>query len=147
LSVPIEGRLTLREALRHRERLATSRLAELLVATGRSAEAAALYAELMRDPGPPDVEADELEQFVHRQYTFREECARAVFECCRLTGDLPTLTRTYQELREVLRALALDAGVDASSPDTDATAPSAPTRALYEEVPARLMRGGSVASD
>jgi hypothetical protein len=53
LSVPIEGRLTLREALRHQERLATSRLAELLVATGRPAEAATLYAELMRDPGPP----------------------------------------------------------------------------------------------
>jgi hypothetical protein len=147
LTVPIEGRLTLREALRHQERLATSRLAELLVAAAQPAEAATLYAELMRDPGPPDVEADELEQFVHRQYAFREECARAVFECCRLTGDLPTLTRTYQELREVLRALALDAGLDVSEVDTDATAPSTSTRALYEEVRAGLMRGGSIASD
>jgi hypothetical protein len=70
LNVPIEGRLTLREALRHQERLATSRLAELLVATGRPVEAATLYAELMRDPGPPDVEADELEQFVHASTPF-----------------------------------------------------------------------------
>jgi hypothetical protein len=78
---------------------------------GRPAEAAPLYAELMCDPCPPDVEADELEQFVHRQYAFREECARAVFECCRLTEDLPGLIRAYQELCEVLRALAADAGV------------------------------------
>jgi hypothetical protein len=144
LGVMVEGRLTLREAHRHQERLATGHLAQVLVAAGRSAEAALLYAELMRDPGPPDVEADELEQFVHRQYTFREECARAVFECCRLTGDLPSLTRTYRELGDVLRALAEDAGVDA---DADAMAPSAVTRALYEEVYADLARGGSVAGD
>ena len=66
LTVPVEGALTLREAYRHRERVATERLAELLVATGRPAEAAPLYADLMRDPGPPRSEADELEQFVFR---------------------------------------------------------------------------------
>jgi len=53
LTVPVERALTLREAYRHRERVATERLAELLVATGRPAEAAPLYADLMRDPGPP----------------------------------------------------------------------------------------------
>jgi len=65
LAVPVEGSLTLREAHRRQERLAAERLAELLVAVGRPAEAAPLYAELMRDPGPPDVEADELELAVH----------------------------------------------------------------------------------
>jgi hypothetical protein len=147
LGVTVEGRLTLREAHRHQERLATGHLAQVLVAAGRPAEAALLYAELMRDPGPPDVEADELEQFVHRQYTFREECARAVFECCRLTRDLPSLTRTYRELGEVLRALAEDAGVDAADADADVMAPSALTRALYEEVYADLVRGASIAGD
>jgi Bacterial transcriptional activator domain len=115
LTMPIEGNLTLREAYRHQERVATERLAELLVAMGRPAEAAPLYGELMRDPGPPDVEAVELEQFVFRQYAFREECARALFECCRLTGDVPALTRAYQELREVLHALAFDADVPVGS--------------------------------
>jgi hypothetical protein len=103
LGVPVEGRLTLREAHRHQERVVTERLAELLGTDGQPSDAAAVYAQLMRDPGPPDAEADELDQFVHRQYAFREECASAVFECCRLAGDVPGLTRAYQELRAVLR--------------------------------------------
>ena len=99
----------------------------------------------MRDPGPPDVEADELEQFVHRQYTFREECAQALFECCRLTGDLPGLTRGYQELRDVLRALAADAGVSVGSEGTE---PGAVTQARYEAIYAELTQGvGGAASD
>ena len=111
--------------------MATERLAAVLVAAGRPADAGPLYAELMRDPGPPDVEADELEQFVFRQYAFREECARALFECCRLTGDLPGLRRGYQELREVLRALAADAGV--------------PMGAEYPAGPIRHGRPGTIA--
>jgi len=144
LGVPVEGRLTLREAHRHQERVVTERLAELLVTAGRPAEAAALYAELMRDPGPPDAEADELDQFVHRQYAFREECARAVFECCRLAGDVPSLTRAYQELRSVLRALAADADVPASA---EATEPGAVTQALYDSIYAELTRGAAAAGD
>jgi hypothetical protein len=145
LGVPVEGRLTLREAHRHQERVATERLAELLVATSRPAEAALLYADLMRDPGPPEVEGDELEQFVFRQYAFREECARAVFECCRLTRDLPGLQRGYQELQDVLRALAADAGVPMGS---DGTEPGAVTQAQYESIHAELTRpASSVAGD
>lgn len=108
------------------------------------AEAAPLYAELMRDPGPPDVEADELEQFVFRQYAFREECARALFECCRLTADLPGLQRAYQELQDVLRALAADAGISMGSEGTE---PGAVTQARYEAIYAELTRGTSAASD
>ena len=98
----------------------------------------------MRDPGPPDVEADELEQFVFRQYAFREECARALFECCRLNGDLPGLQRGYQELQDVLRALAADAGVPMGS---EGTGPGAVTQARSTEIYAELTRNAAVAGD
>ncbi|MDQ6673377.1 MAG: hypothetical protein M3069_21980, partial [Chloroflexota bacterium] len=140
LAQSVEGPLTLREGYRRQERMATERLAELLVATNRPGEAASLYADLMRDPGPPDVEADELEQFVFRQYAFREECARAVFECCRLTRDLPGLERSYRELCEVLHALAADAGVPAGCEGTE---PGAVTQARYKAIWAELNTRGA----
>jgi hypothetical protein len=143
LAQPVEGRLTLRESYRHHERVATERLAELLVATERPADAGPLYADLMRDPGPPDAEADELEQFIFRQYAFREECARAVFECCRLTRDLPGLQRAYRELQDILRALAADADV---APGLEGTEPGAQTQARFQAIYAELSRGGSAAA-
>jgi hypothetical protein len=50
-------------------------------------------------PVPAAVYSESIEQqFVFRQYAFREECARALFECCRLNADLLGLVRARSQL-------------------------------------------------
>jgi DNA-binding SARP family transcriptional activator len=110
-----------------RQRQVMHRLAELLMQSERYAEAALLWAELMRDPGPPDPERDHEDQ-----YAYREACARAAFECCRQLGDRGRLVRTHQELLTVLQALNADAEV------AEAAEPEVQTTALFQQISAEL---------
>jgi hypothetical protein len=87
----------LQDRYRRLERSATDRLAGLLLADSRAQDAAVLYGDLMRDPGPLDTERQGGDE---RGY--RERCARALFECCRQLDDLGALVRARDELLAVL---------------------------------------------
>jgi hypothetical protein len=87
----------LQDRYRRLERFATDRLAGLLLAEGRAQDAAVLYGDLMRDPGPLDTERQGGDE---RGY--RERCARALFECCRQLDDLGALVRARDELLAIL---------------------------------------------
>jgi nucleoid-associated protein YgaU/DNA-binding SARP family transcriptional activator len=87
----------IQDRYRRLERSATDRLAGLLLADCRAQEAAVLYGDLMRDPGPLDTERQGGDE---RGY--RERCARALFECCRQLDDLGALVRTRDELLAIL---------------------------------------------
>jgi DNA-binding SARP family transcriptional activator len=115
------------ERYARRQRQVMHRLAELLMQGGRYSEAAALWAELMRDPGPPDPERDHEDQCA-----YREACARAAFECSRRLGDVGRLVRTHQELLAVLQALYADAEV------ADAAEPEVETTTLFQQIYAQL---------
>ena len=117
----------LRERYQRRQREVTHRLAELLMDAGQVADAAPLWADLMRDPGPPDPERDR-----HDPYAYREQCARAVFACCRQLRDVGLLVRTHQELVAILRALYADAEV------AEGAEPEAMTTALFKKIYAEL---------
>jgi len=121
---------SLRDRYWQRKTEVTDRLAEMLVQTGRFGEAAALYAELMRDPGPPHPEVDG-----YSQYEYREHCARALLACCGELGDAAALVRARDELVAVLEAINADAGVD------EAVELDGETRRLFDELYTRLTAG------
>ena len=91
---------SLRDRYWQRKTEVTDPLAELLVQTDRFDEAAALYAELMRDPGPPSPQVDG-----YSQYEYRERCPRALLTCCGELGDAAALVRARDELIAVLEAI------------------------------------------
>jgi hypothetical protein len=119
---------SLRDRYWRRKTEVTDRLAGLLVATGRFAEAAPLYAELTCDPGPPDPAVDG-----YRQHEYRERCARSLFACCGELGDLPGLLRARDEFLAVLERLAADADVA-----LDSTRLEGETARVFQAVYARL---------
>jgi nucleoid-associated protein YgaU len=125
----------LQERAARRQREVSHRLAVLLQDNGQDAEAAGLWADLMRDPGPPDSERDQGDQ-----YAYREACARAAFACCRRLRDRGRLVRVHRELRAALAAL--DADAEAAEPAQLAPA----TVELYEAIYAELTTATEAAS-
>jgi hypothetical protein len=124
----------IQERATRRQREVSHHLAVVLQNTGQYAEAAGLWADLIRDPGPPDSERDHGDQ-----YAYREACARAAFECCRQLRDHGRLLRVHQELLAVLAALDDDA--DAAEPVHLAPA----TIELYETIDRELTTATDVA--
>jgi hypothetical protein len=90
----------LQDIYRSKERAGTERLAGLLLAAGRPQEAVGLYRDLLHDPGPAEVERDG-----GNHYAYREQIARALFECCRQLRDLGGLVRARDELLAILERL------------------------------------------
>jgi hypothetical protein len=109
----LDGVFTLRELYRRRERQVTERLAELLRAGGRASDAAPLYRDLMRDPGPPDPARDDIE--------VRENHAQALFTCYRELSDAHGLAQAYEDLLAVLRRYNAEAEAEGASEPSSAT--------------------------
>ncbi|MBV9599840.1 MAG: hypothetical protein JOZ87_23690 [Chloroflexi bacterium] len=105
-----------------KERAATERLAHLLLTTGRPQEAAELYRDLLRDPGPAEAEYDE------DNHAYRERMARGLFECCRHLRDLGGLVRARDELLSILQRL------DAEDMTEEATRLGTATTSLFGEI-------------
>jgi hypothetical protein len=130
----------LQDTYRAKERAATERLAGLLRAWGRPQEAAELYRDLLRDPGPAEAEDDGGDH-----HAYRERMARQLFGCYRQLRDLGGLVRARDELLGILERL------DAEDAEEEATrlgmARSARFGEIYRELaqhepPAEAAGGG-----
>jgi hypothetical protein len=114
---------TLQGTYRARERAATERLADLLLGAGRPQEAAELYRDLLRDPGPAEAEYDG-----DNHHAYRERMARGLFECCRRLHDLGGLVRARDELLGILERLEAEDMIE------EATRLGAATTSLFGEI-------------
>ncbi|MBV9173144.1 MAG: hypothetical protein JOZ81_24020 [Chloroflexi bacterium] len=92
------------------------------MAAGRPQEAANLYRDLLRDPGPGEVEYND------DNHAYRERMARGLFECCRQLRDLGGLVRARDELLIILQRL------DAEDMTEEATRLGTPTASLFGEI-------------
>ncbi|MBV9328713.1 MAG: hypothetical protein JO352_33805 [Chloroflexi bacterium] len=124
----------LQDVYRAKERAATERLANLLLDAGRPQEAADLYRDLLRDPGPAEAEYDE-----DNYHAYRERMARRLFECCRRLRDLGELVRTRDELLSILQRL------DAEDMTEEATRLGTATTSLFGEIYRELAEDDSSA--
>jgi hypothetical protein len=128
----------LQDTYRAKERAATERLADLLLGAGRPQEAAELYRDLLRDPGPAEAERDDDDH-----YAYREQMARALFECYRQLRDLGGLVRARDELLAILEQLDAEDTVEEATRLGTATTSllAAIYRELAQNVPAAEAAG------
>lgn len=133
LDQPVKGVLTLRALYTRTHRAATHRLAELLVATGRHAEAAALYRELLQDPGPPD------ERYACEQERY-EVFTQALYRCAGALGDRRGLEQAREQLAVILRQL------DVEARSKERSVPCEATVALYDAIARQLDADAASAS-
>jgi DNA-binding SARP family transcriptional activator len=125
LDQPIKGELTPRALYAQLHSETTRRLAELLMESGRHAEAAARYEELLADPGPPDGRSDD-------EQARYEAFARALYRCCGALHDRRRLERAHERLLVALHKL------DVEGRSKERTSPSGDTMVVYDAMTRQL---------